>query len=819
MRLGTRAATVVAAVTMLAAAVPAAAGPNTDGQPATAPSRYAAASWRGWMTSAATDRVHDIAQIGDTVYVAGSFTGLRPTRTGTITTQAYLAAFDAVTGAPRTGFRPVLDGVVYSLEPAPDGSRLWIGGNFVNLNGAARSRLAAVDPVTGATLPGYVPAVGGGAIRSLVLSGPMLYLGGNFASVGGLTRTRLAAFDVTTRTISPTWAPTAAGNTVLTLELAPDGSRLYVGGRFTALNGVAAAAWIGALDPTTGALVPAFAARPGREVFDLLADGRGLVWAALGGALGRADVYRAVDGSLLTRHETEGDVEAVEEVGGLIYFGGHDIGPTGWEHVGVVDPAAPSILDAALFDEPSTGGDGVWAFHSTGTDLWLGGNVSGPWFGFTRHPAIASPPARTEVLPVLSTWRYLDTAAAPAGWRTPAFDDSAWRSGAGELGFGDSGEATLLTPGRTTYYFRQRIDVPDPSVLTDLRLDLLADDGAAVYVNGTEVVRANLPTGTLTDTTRASSGLTLNVEDTYRSFPVPASVLVPGLNTVAVEVHQDAPTSSDLSFDARLSAVVTAPPVPDLAPPSTPAGLTSPAQTATTADLSWLPATDDIGVVGYEVLVDGTQVAAPTTTTHQLTGLTPSTSYQVQVRAVDAAGNRSDLSGPVTVTTPAPAPGPVEVVPLGATWRYRDVGTAPTADWVQLGYDDSAWLQGPAVLGREEATQATVLTPGSGVRWFRRTFTVPAAAAVTGMRVELVADDGALVLVNGVEVVRDNLPAGTITTATLAPTYRTGTQERAVRTFTVPASMLVDGTNVVTVQLHQASGSTDASFDLRLTTL
>lgn len=819
MRPGTRAATVVAALTMLTAAVPAAAGPNTDGQPADAPSWYDSASWRGWMTSAATDRVHDIAQIGDTVYVAGNFTGLRPTRTGAVTSQGYLAAFDAVTGAPRTGFRPALNGVVYSIEPAPDGSRLWIGGNFNSLNGVARSRLAAINPVTGATMTGYVPAVGGGAVRSLVLSGSTLYVGGNFSSVGGQPRTRLAAFDVATRTISAAWAPTAADNTVLTLELAPDASRLYVGGRFTALNGVAAAAWIGALDLATGALLPAFAARPGREVFDLLADDRGLVWAALGGSLGRADVYRAVDGSLLTRHETEGDVESVEQVGGLIYLGGHDIGPTGWEHIGVVDPAAPSILDAAVFDEPSTGGDGIWAIHSTGNDLWLGGNVGGPWFGVTRHPAIASPPARTEVLPVLSWWRYLDTAAAPAGWQTPAFDDSAWRGGAGELGFGDSGEATLLTPGRTTYYFRQRIAVADPTVLTDLRLDLLADDGAAVYVNGTEVARYNLPAGPLSDTTRASSGLTLNVEDTYRSFSVPASVLVPGLNTVAVEVHQDAPTSSDLSFDARLSAVVTAPPAPDLEAPTTPTGLTSPAQTATTADLSWAPATDDIGVVGYEVLVDGTQVAALTGTFHQLTGLAPTTTYQVQVRAVDASGKRSAPTAALPVTTTAAAPGPVRVVDFGATWRYRNVGTAPTADWVQIGYDDRAWLEGPAVLGREETTQATVLTPGSGVRWFRRAFTVPAATAVTGMRVELVADDGALVFVNGVEVVRDNLPAGTVTTATLAPAYRTGSEERAVRTFTVPASMLVDGANVVTVQLHQASGSTDASFDLRLTTL
>ena len=479
-------------------------------------------------------------------------------------------------------------------------------------------------------------------MRSIVLRGTTLYLGGNFTTVAGVSRNRLAAVDTTTGALSTTWRPTAEGNAVLTLEMAPDGSRLYAGGRFSSINGQTARAWIAALDPTTGAIQTDFAAQPGREVFDLLADGRGLVWAALGGSLGRADVYRAVDGSLLTRHETEGDVEVVEEVGGLVYFGGHDIGPSGNEHLGIVDPAAPAILDASRFDEPSTGGDGLWALHSTGRDLWLGGNVGNPWFGFTRHPSVASPAPRTELVPVLSPWRYLDRAAAPTGWRLAGFDDSTWASGAAELGFGDSGEGTVLASGRGTYYFRRTFTATDVATLGDLRLDLLADDGAAVFVNGTEVARINLPDG---HPHRRLPGARSAWPATSRTpswpSPCPSSVLVEGTNTIAVEVHQNATASADLSFDARLSAVR-----------------------------------------------DGDQ--------------------------------------------PPPPPVPVDVVagaPAGASGtaepsrRRRGTRSASTP---------AAGPRAPPLFGREEGGEATVSrAPGTGARWFRRTFAVADADAVT----------------------------------------------------------------------------------------
>ncbi len=814
-------AAILAVAVVSAAMGPAGAAPDEDGQPPQAPSRYDAGAPTGWMTSAAADRVQDLAQIGDTVYVAGSYAGIRPTRTGPVTDQAWLAAFDAVTGAPRPAFAPALNGVVYSLEPSPDGSRLYVAGAFTSVNGASHNRVVALNPVTGATVPGFTPNIGGGTVRSIVLRGTTLYVGGNFSSASGQTRSRLVALDTVSGQPRAGWVPSAAGGTVLTLEMAPDGSRLYVGGRFSSVDGRAATAHLAAVDPVTGGVAAAFAAQPGREVFDVLADDRGLVWTALGGVLGRADVYRAGDGSLLTRHETSGDVQAVEEVGDLIYFGGHDIGYSENEHVGVVDPVAPAIMETEPFDEPTTGGDGNWALHSTGRDLWVGGNVGNPYFGFARYPAVLDPPARVELLPVLSDWRYLDTAAAPAGWRAPGFADGSWATGAAELGFGDGGEATVLASGRTTYYFRRTFSVSDVPTLTDLRLDLLADDGAAVFVNGTEVARTNLPAGDPTDGTRAVAGLSGNPEDTFLSYSVPPAALVEGANTIAVEVHQTAAASSDLSFDARLSAVRD---VPDTQAPTVPTGVVADLVTEQSVILSWAPADDDVAVDHYDVFQDGVLVASIAGTTAVIGDLAASSTYAFTVEAVDRAGNRSGPSAALDVTTPDPAPGgPIEPVARGAVWRFRDDGWAGgDGSWRGLGFDDGGWSQGPAELGREDGDEATVLNgrhPDNSyivTHWFRRGFTISGVGSIQDLRLELLADDGAVAYVNGTEVARDNMPTGAVGASTTASGYRTGAAEQAWSTFALNPGVLVEGENVVAVEVHQAAGSADVSFDARL---
>ncbi|WP_027346817.1 DUF4832 domain-containing protein [Hamadaea tsunoensis] len=94
----------------------------------------------------------------------------------------------------------------------------------------------------------------------------------------------------------------------------------------------------------------------------------------------------------------------------------------------------------------------------------------------------------------------------------------------------------------------------------------------------------------------------------------------------------------------------------DCAAPSTPTGLTSPNQTASTIGLSWTASTDNVGVTGYRVYRGSTLAGTVAATTFTDTGLTASTAYAYTVVAVDAAGNASAASSPLTVSTTAPPP-------------------------------------------------------------------------------------------------------------------------------------------------------------------
>ncbi len=166
------------------------------------------------------------------------------------------------------------------------------------------------------------------------------------------------------------------------------------------------------------------------------------------------------------------------------------------------------------------------------------------------------------LIPVGSVWTYMDDGSDCAiSWRTLNYDDSAWPLGEAELGYGDGDEATVVSYGPSssnkhiTTYFRHVFEVTDLDSIESLRLQLLADDGAVIYLNGLEVGRQNMPSGTVTYLTTASTALGGSDETIFVDIPVSVSDLHAGLNVLAVEVHQAGPTSSDISFNASLGAV------------------------------------------------------------------------------------------------------------------------------------------------------------------------------------------------------------------------------------------------------------------------
>ncbi len=172
-----------------------------------------------------------------------------------------------------------------------------------------------------------------------------------------------------------------------------------------------------------------------------------------------------------------------------------------------------------------------------------------------------APALADEVLiPAGSTWKYLDNGSNQGtGWRATSFNDGAWASGAAQLGFGDGDEVTLINGGPSTNryvttYFRKSFSINSAPAFTGYSLQVKRDDGAVVYVNGTEVWRSNLPAGTIAFNTYAS-GAAGDDGGTFQTVNLGTAAFVTGNNVIAVEIHQNNATSSDLSFDLQLTGM------------------------------------------------------------------------------------------------------------------------------------------------------------------------------------------------------------------------------------------------------------------------
>lgn len=334
--------------------------------------------------------------------------------------------------------------------------------------------------------------------------------------------------------------------------------------------------------------------------------------------------------------------------------------------------------------------------------------------------------AEQNLISTGSIWRYLDDGSDQGtAWQASGFDDSGWSSGNAELGYGDGDETTTLGFGGdannkyTTTYFRTSFYVEDRANYTKILANINYDDGVVVYINGNEVIRDNMPGGTITSGTFAS-GVVSN-ENQFKEFTLSVFNLTNGTNYIAVEIHQANLTSSDISFDMEL------------------------------------------------------------------------------------VGSFSN-----------------ELVGKGETWSYLDDGSDQGTAWTGTSFDDSGWATGVAELGYGDGDEVTTVGFGGDANnkypttYFRKSFE-NVDASVYALRIGLRRDDGAIVYLNGNEIVRDNMPTGTIDYLDFASGAEGGADEDTYFIFEVDPSDLIVGTNYLAVEIHQANGtSSDISFDMYL---
>jgi len=436
---------------------------------------------------------------------------------------------------------------------------------------------------------------------------------------------------------------------------------------------------------------------------------------------------------------------------------------------------------------------------------------------------------------------------------------------------------TAVSTSAETSYFRRTFTYNGTPAHTALRLDATVGDGAVLYLNGTEVHRANMPAGGISHSTNALSESILSID----SLTLSGNLLQAGTNVLAVSLHTES-DGDTASFSASLNGTET---------PPGPASSTSLAfnEIAGAGDVAFFveivnTSRAPLNTAGFDLLIEGNSPATiplpaanlqpgallqlseaqlgqrpldndklflrtpgsggitdARRVTNRLRGrseefpdrwvfpdaATPGTANTFSFQS-DVVINEICYNAPMLPADPGipPTVETLELIALNSTWRFNESGNDPGANWAASSHPPGGdWQSGPGIIGvdtgfpfpiatRVNSTQSN--NPFVRTYYFEREFTLTANQAndLDSLNVQHLIDDGAVFYLNGVELFRFNMNDGPVTNSTLsdngigAATYINAPVD-------VPPNTAVAGTNLLSVEVHQAStGSGDIIFDL-----
>jgi hypothetical protein len=371
--------------------------------------------------------VRAIVQIGNTIYLGGTFSSVTSYGSTTAVTRNDILAFDATTGVISSTFLPALNGPVDALVAAPDGQSIYVGGEFSSVNGVATKSLTRLNVANGGVTAGFKTVAINGNVLDLRLSGGRLFIGGNFTKVATHTQSVLATLNAATGAYDPFQSLAFAGThhggstSLQKMDITPDGSKLVAIGNFTSVGGVShdqvvmlnlTGAAAGLANWTTSLYTAncASAFNSYMRDLDISPDGSYMVISTTGAYGGAASPCDST-----TRWEmgatgntgptwmdnTGGDTTyAVAITGTAVYTGGHfrwqnnsfagdkpGAGAVAREGIAALDPANGLPLD---WNPGRTRGVGVFDLLATSTGLWIGSDTN-QFDGMTR-PRIAFVP-------------------------------------------------------------------------------------------------------------------------------------------------------------------------------------------------------------------------------------------------------------------------------------------------------------------------------------------------------------------------------------------------------------------------------------------
>jgi bacillolysin len=187
--------------------------------------------------------------------------------------------------------------------------------------------------------------------------------------------------------------------------------------------------------------------------------------------------------------------------------------------------------------------------------------------------------------------------------------------------------------------------------------------GYDVYQNGSLI-------GSVTGTSASITGLT---ESTTYAMTVKAKDAAGNISNASSTLNVTTATAADTQA------------------PTAPTGLSSASITETSFTLSWTASTDNVGVTGYDVYQNASLIGSVTGTSASITGLTASTTYSYYVKAKDAAGNLSNASSSINVTTATPSGG--SCANTVTSFPYSEGFESGTGLWLQSTLDDTDWTR------------------------------------------------------------------------------------------------------------------------------
>ncbi len=569
-------------------------------------------------------------QTGDVMYVGGKFTTITSGPGGQSVAQPALGAFEATTGDWIPGFAPdVRGGSVFAITASADGSRLFVAGDFTSIGGAPDTAgLAALNPSTGALDATWRaslerpwtadPPVG----RALDIEADWLYIGGTFTHIRSGSsyqqHVRVARVSLATGAPDASFDPTFSGGGVWDIDPSPDGSRLYVAGFFTSVNGNSEQGdRFAAVQTSNGDLVDGLAPfepnldQTGRQYAVVATDDKVFV-------AGEEHMVQVLDGSTLARER--------------VYFTGSPSFVNSWALSGGGDYQALEVVGDRVY-----AGCHCWSYH-------LEPSTGGQLFPTVSPPAGDWTPVRALVAYDAATGDHLDTVSFDLSgtsgvWAIEADDDGCiWAGGALTQSAGSwVGNIAKFCDDD------QIVDFEQPSTPAGLKRESAGQNEVGlrwtsssdnVAVAGYEIYRS-------TDGGFGSLVGTTSVTDPAAGTTWADTAVEPTVDyTYAIKALDEAGNRSWRSNLVTISSGGS-----DTERPSAPTGLNASAQAANIS-LNWNPSTDNFGVVGYDIHRStngslGSLIGTSTTPSYTDSNADPSQTFTYAIKARDAAGNTS----------------------------------------------------------------------------------------------------------------------------------------------------------------------------------